>query len=211
MNPKSQDNAMWIAHVPYAEAGGRLRTLYDRIKGPDDNVDNIMLAHSLRPHSMEGHMALYKYVLHHASNVTPKWFLEALGVHVSLLNGCAYCVLHHFEGLRRLLGDDERAMAIRRALESGAHDAVFTAAERAAIDYAAALTQAPPDERDLKRKLEAMRAAGLDDGQILEINQVVAYFAYANRTVLGLGVTTDGDILGLSPGNSENPNDWSHR
>lgn len=33
----------------------------------------------------------------------------------------------------------------------------------------------------------------------LEINQVVAYFAYANRTVLGLGVNTEGEILGLSP------------
>jgi len=49
---------MWIAHVPYAQAGGRLKMLYDRIKGPDDNVDNITLAHCLRPHSMEGHMAL---------------------------------------------------------------------------------------------------------------------------------------------------------
>ena len=57
----------------------------------------------------------------------------------------------------------------------------------------------------------AMRGAGFDDGEILEINQVVAYFAYANRTVLGLGVNTDGDILGLSPGNAENPEDWSHR
>ena len=27
----------------------------------------------------------------------------------------------------------------------------------------------------------------------------------------GLGVTTDGDILGLSPNNSADPNDWSHR
>ena len=31
------------------------------------------------------------------------------------------------------------------------------------------------------------------------------------RTVSGLGVSTDGDILGLSPGNSDNPDDWSHR
>jgi uncharacterized protein YciW len=55
-----------------------------------------------------------------------------------------------------------------------------------------------------------MRAAGFDDGEILEINQVVAYFAYANRTVLGLGITTEGDVLGLSPGNAESPEDWSH-
>jgi hypothetical protein len=52
--------------------------LYDRIKGPADNVDNIMMAHSLRPHSMEGHMVLYKHVLHHSSNTVEKWFLEQL-------------------------------------------------------------------------------------------------------------------------------------
>jgi uncharacterized protein YciW len=55
--------------------------------------------------------------------------------------------------------------------------------------------------------IDAMKAAGLEDGQILEINQVSAYFAYANRTVNGLGVDTAGEVLGLSPGNAE---DWSH-
>jgi hypothetical protein len=29
--------------------------------------------------------------------------------------------------------------------------------------------------------------------------------------VQGLGVSTDGDVLGLSPGNSDNLDDWSHR
>ena len=48
----------WINTVPYKEATGRLKELYDRVKGPDNNVDNIMMMHSLRPHSMEGHMAI---------------------------------------------------------------------------------------------------------------------------------------------------------
>jgi uncharacterized protein YciW len=55
-----------------------------------------------------------------------------------------------------------------------------------------------------------LRNAGYNDGEILEINQVVAYFAYANRTVLGLGCSTEGDIIGLSPNDSNNPDDWSH-
>jgi len=202
---------MWITNVPYDQASGRLKTLYDRVKGPGDNVDNIMLAHSLRPHSMEGHMALYKYVLHHSGNLTPKWFLEALGVYVSLLNGCAYCVDHHFSGLSRHLNDDPRAAAIRKALAAGNFGDTFTLAERAALAYAETLTRSPQAQAQLQQRLEAMRSAGLDDGRILEINQVVAYFSYANRTVLGLGVTTDGDILGLSPNNSDNPDDWSHR
>ena len=58
--------------------------------------------------------------------------------------------------------------------------------------------------------VDALRTAGLDDGEILEVNQVTSYFAYANRTVLGLGVDTQGDVLGLSPGDSGDPNNWSH-
>ncbi len=58
--------------------------------------------------------------------------------------------------------------------------------------------------------VEGMRAAGYDDGQILEINRITAYFAYANRTVLGLGCSTDGDILGLSPNRSDDPDNWFH-
>ena len=65
---------------------------------------------------------LYKYVLHHAhhaGNTIPKWLLECLGLYVSLLNQCDYCAEHHYAGLRRLLGDDERSAAIRGALEAG--------------------------------------------------------------------------------------------
>jgi uncharacterized peroxidase-related enzyme len=199
----------WINTIAYSESEGRLRQLYDRVKGPDNKIDNIMMAHSLRPHSMDGHMALYKNVLHHSSNKVPKWFLETLGILVSLINRCAYCVEHHFAGLRRLLNDDARAYAVRRALEEQAFDGVFDAKEQSALKYAAKLTL---DAHTVGRAdVEAMREAGFDDGQILEINQVVAYFAFANRTVLGLGVNIDGDTLGLSPNNSDNPSDWSHR
>ena len=82
----------WIQTIPYEDADSKLKMLYDRVKGPDNNVDNIMMMHSLRPHSMEGHMAIYKYVLHHTGNTIPKWFLETLGVWVSRLNDNYYMV-----------------------------------------------------------------------------------------------------------------------
>ena len=199
----------WIATIPYAEAEGRLRQLYDRVKGPEDKIDNIMQAHSLRPHSMEGHMALYKHVLHHSANKVPKWFLETLGVWVSGLNSCAYCVDHHFAGLSRLLRDEARAQAIRAALVSGEIETgPFAEKEKRALRYAEALTRDPASVTEAM--VESLRAGGYDDGEILEINQVTAYFAYANRTVLGLGCTTEGEILGLSPNNSADAEDWSH-
>ena len=202
---------MWITHVPYDVADGRLKQLYDRVKGPGNNVDNIMLAHSLRPHSMEGHMTLYKNVLHHAANQVPKWFLEALGIYTSRLNGCAYCVDHHTAGLRRLLHDDAQTVAISAALKHESFDSVFDAAQISALHYTRTLTLAAHDQSVLLQDVLSMRAAGLDDGCVLEINQVVAYFNYANRTVLGLGVTTTGDVLGLSPNSAADPADWSHR
>ena len=198
----------WIATIPYDAATGRLRQLYERIEGPDNNVDNIMLSHSLRPHTMEGHMALYKAVLHHPRNRIPKWFLVTLGVYVSLLNDCGYCVEHHFAGLRRLLNDDARAAALRNALKSGSLEGVFAPREAAALSYAAALTRQPPAATEAM--VEDLRRQGFDDGEILEINQVAAYFSYANRTVLGLGSSLEGDIVGLSPSQSDDPDDWSH-
>ena len=199
----------WIETIPYGESQGRLRRLYDRVKGPGDNVDNIMMAHSLRPHSMEGHMAIYKYVLHHSNNTVPKWFLETIGVWVSGLNNCAYCVEHHFAGLARLLDDDERAHEIRVALSDQNIDAgPFDASHKAALHYAKQLTLAP--DQTTQQHIADLRASGWSDGEILEINQVTAFFCYANRTVLGLGCTTEGDILGLSPNNSDDANDWSH-
>ncbi len=199
----------WISTISYDEASGTLKQLYDRIKGPQDNIDNIMLAHSLRPHSMEGHMALYKYVLHHPRNALPKSYLETIGVYVSLLNRCRYCVDHHFAGLSRLLSDDNRAAKIRSALEEGNPAAAFADRELAGLQYAAQLTRAAGDVSE--SHIEALRDAGFDDGEILEINQVTAYFAYANRTVLGLGINTDGDIVGLSPGDTSDPDNWSHQ
>lgn len=198
----------WISYIPFEEATGKLQRLYERIRTPDGRVDNIMKVHSLRPHTLEGHMALYKNVLHHSANTLPKWFLETTGVYVSLLNHCEYCVEHHFAGLKRLLKDDERSEAIRRALETRQPENVFEGRELAALNYAAALTLSP---QELPQHLvEAMRQAGLDDGEILEINQVTSYFAYANRTILGLGVSLQGDTLGLSPGDSADPDNWQH-
>ena len=199
----------WIETVPYDEASGKLKKLYDRVKGPDNNVDNIMMMHSLRPHSMEGHMAIYKYVLHHSGNTIPKWFLETLGVWVSSLNECDYCVEHHFAGLKRLLDDDAKAAAIRSAIDDRVIAAApLTSREKLAMDYASKLTQTP--SRVTESMVQGLREAGYDDGEILEINQVCAYFSYANRTVLGLGCSTDGDILGLSPNDSDDPDNWSH-
>ena len=126
----------WIETIPYEDATGRLRQLYDRVKGPDDHVDNIMAAHSLRPHTMDGHMAMYKNVLHHSSNVTPTWFLEVVGVLVSQINGCGVCLEGHGRRARADGETDERLTTIAAWRETP----YFTDAERAALALTEAVT-----------------------------------------------------------------------
>jgi uncharacterized peroxidase-related enzyme len=199
----------WINVISYDEAEGKVKTLYDRVKGPDNNVDNIMMMHSLRPHSMEAHMTMYKYVLHHTGNNIPKWFLETLGVWVSRLNDCDYCVEHHFSGLTRLLSDDAKSASIRQAIEARNIDlAPLNDAQKVAMEYARQVTRDPGGMQE--HIVHQLRDAGYSDGEVLEINQVTAYFNYANRTVLGLGCSIDGDIVGLSPNKNDDPDDWSH-
>jgi uncharacterized peroxidase-related enzyme len=201
------ENPAWIRLIPYDESEGALRVLYDRVKGPDGRIDNVMKAHGLRPHTMEGHSALYKSVLHHAGNTTPVWFLEVLGVATSLANDCDYSVAHHTAGLCRLVGQ-QRGEEIYRALAAGAPERAFDGRELALIRYVVALTLRP--QKFPKTQYDALREAGCEEADIFEANQVCAYFNYSNRLLNGLGVTTAGDSLGYSPPNTNKLDDWEH-
>ena len=65
-------------------------------------------------------------------------------------------------------------------------NADLTLPQRAMLDYAVKLTESPAfmEAADLK----PLREVGFDDKAILDINQIIAYFAYVNRVADGLGV-----------------------
>lgn len=199
----------FIKVVSPQQAQGRLAKLFKQVQAPDGQVDNVLQIHSLRPHTLQGHMAIYKAVLHHTGNQVPEWYLEAIGVLVSRLNGCVYCADHHTEGLKRLLKVEGRESdGYLKALQQQIPAEPFTPAEQLGLTYAGKLTLTPGliEAADI----EALREVGFDDGEILELNQVAAYFAYANRTVSGLGVNTEGEKIGQSPATGDDNSGWSH-
>jgi alkylhydroperoxidase family enzyme len=71
---------------------------------------------------------------------------------------------------------------------------VFAGKELALLNYARKLTANVGDMQ--RADWDAMKAAGCEDAEILEVNQVCAYFNYSNRLLNGLGVTTEGDVVG---------------
>ena len=111
--------------------------------------------------------------------------------------------------MKRLLGDDLRADAILTVIKALDIEATpLDAAQHQAMRYAQKLSQ---DAANMAQSdVQALRDVGYTDGEVLEVNQVSAYFGYANRTVLGLGCSTTGDVIGLSPNNSADPDDWNH-
>ena len=74
-------------------------------------------------------------------------------------------------------------------IETDYREAELTAADRAMLDYSAKLTLKPGEmiEGDLRQ----LRANGFSDRAILDIAQVVAYYAYVNRIADGLGVSLE--------------------
>jgi len=187
----------WIKTITYANASAILKRAYDRVKGPGDYIDNVFLVHSLRPRTLKGHMSLYKNTIHNPNNSLPKWYLEAVGVYVSHLNGCGYCIQHHSEGFKRLYPDPKKADQYLKAVKEDAATDFFEGKYLLGMDYAQRLTIDLPSIT--KAFIQQLRDGGFSDGEILELNQVIGYFNYGNRTALGLGVNTNGDILGEAP------------
>ena len=172
-----------------------LAACLDAARGPSGDVGNVMRVHSLRPHTMMGHQALYMSVLHNDANQLPMWFQEVIASWVSILNRCDYSLANHFANARHLIGDDDRADAILAALKAGRPEDAFEAGELAMLRYAGKLTREPGAM--VETDVAAMRAEGVDDGRILEVNQICGYFNYVNRLLNGLGVTLEGDVVGF--------------
>ena len=184
----------WIRMISDAEADPALRELLDLARTPHGTVDNVMRVHSLRPNTMRGHVTLYRAALHDDANTLPMWLQETISSYVSMLNDCPYSLANHWANARHLIGDDARADSIEAALKADAPERAFEGAELALMRYARKLTREPGAM--VEGDVAALRAAGLDDGEILEANQIIGYFNYVNRLLNGLGVTTDGDVVG---------------
>jgi len=84
-----------------------------------------------------------------------------------------------------LLRDDALLERIERDVES----AGLSERRLALLRYAEKLTRTPAEMR--ADDVEALRAVGLDDADVLALCEVVGYYAYVNRIADGLGVALE--------------------
>jgi uncharacterized peroxidase-related enzyme len=84
-----------------------------------------------------------------------------------------------------LTGDPEWTTQI----ETDYTQARLSSADMQMLDYCSKLTRTPWDM--VEGDVIALRDCGFDDRAILDIAQVVAYYAYVNRIADGLGVSLE--------------------
>jgi len=184
----------WISMIGDKDADEDLLDALQLARTPHGTVDNVMRVHSHRPNTMRGHVALYRAALHDDNNTIPEWLQETISSYVSILNKCEYSLANHWANARHLIADNAKADAIIEALHMDTPASVFEGAELSLMQYARKLTIAPSQMQE--SDVAALKDAGLNDGEILEANQIIGYFNYVNRLLNGLGVTTDGDTVG---------------
>ncbi|MCJ8308312.1 MAG: peroxidase-related enzyme [Rhizobiaceae bacterium] len=184
----------WIEMIGDEDASEELLDVLKLARTPHGTVDNVMRVHSLRPNTMKGHVVLYRAALHDDANTIPMWFQETISSYVSILNDCPYSLANHWANAKHLMGDEKRADAVEKALHTRQPENAFDGAELALLQYAEKLTLKPGEM--VQSDVQSLKDAGVPDGEILEANQIIGYFNYVNRCLNGLGVTTDGDIVG---------------
>jgi len=172
----------WIRTIDPEEAGEALRAVYERVISSRGKLSDIMRVQSLAPRAMAAHLDLYLALLFGPGPLS-RAEREAIAVAVSTANGCEYCVQHHTAALRAHRRD---ADAVRgAAADAGAGELEPRLA--AMLGYAVKLTRSLEDVREAD--VEALRANGLSDEEILHVNLVASYFNYVNRIASGLGLS----------------------
>lgn len=177
----SPDTGGWIATVQPEDATGVLREAYDHQVAKMGRVTGITKLGSLYPDLVAGRLRLYD-VVEATPSAIPDWARRAVVLTVSVLNGCDFCRASNTARLESH-GRGELARAIHadpRRASSG------DAAVDALLAYARKLTVEPAavSESDVA----ALRAAGWTDLDILDVNNLTAYYAYINRITSGLGL-----------------------
>lgn len=172
---------VWIETVADAQADGALREVYDEIKATRGKIAEIMQVQSLNPDAIRAHLDLYLQLMFRRSGLS-RAERETIAVAVSAANGCAYCINHHREALSHHLHDEPLLERLSKEPEK----APLPGRSGAIVAYAVKLTRTPfaADEKDVDR----LKAAGLSDAEVLDVNLITAYFNFVNRIALGLGV-----------------------
>ncbi len=175
-----------IHTITYDDSEEELKSIYDQIIKSRGKLAEVHKIQSLNPKALMAHMELYMTVMFGKSPLK-RYQREMMGVVVSVANHCRYCIQHHEQALLAYWKDPNKTHQLKGS-RSGLN---LSEADEALCRFAEKLTL--NKNTDYSSHTENLKQAGFNDRAILDAVQVVAYFNFVNRLVLGLGVRSDKD------------------
>jgi uncharacterized peroxidase-related enzyme len=173
---------VWIRTVPPADATGRLKEAYDwqahRLGQPTEFTQ----LGSLDAEIVHARLILYKATENVASKLTARQG-ELISYLTSILNSTPHCASLARTQLSNI-GEDE----LIGILDSSDYDKL-SPADAALARYVHKVTLSPGAVTE--DDIQALRAAGFSDIEILDANNRTAHLNYTNRVANGLGLLSE--------------------
>jgi uncharacterized peroxidase-related enzyme len=176
-----------IEIIEHEKAEGELKEIYDDLVQSRGKLACIHKIHSLNPESLVRHMDLYMTLLYGKSPVR-RVHRELMGTVASRTNKCEYCTIHHAEAVNHYWKDEAKMKLLiedYKLLSLSEKEMLF-------CQFAEELTLNPNSEK-IQTIIDELKALGESDRAILDATQVVAYFNFVNRLVLGLDIKLEED------------------
>lgn len=142
-------------------------------------VPNVLRSYAVVPERLRAFIAMYNELMLSETGLS-KLDREMIATVVSSENKCFYCVVAHGAGVRELSGDP--ALGELMAINYRAAD--LSPRQRAMLDFAVKMTQAPDTVEEADR--QALRDAGFEERDIMDIASVSAFFNMTNRVSTAL-------------------------
>jgi uncharacterized peroxidase-related enzyme len=113
---------------------------------------------------------------------------EMIGIVVSSVNKCDYCVQLHSKALLHFWDDEKRINQLSRDYKKAGLDE-----QDLALCQLAELSTASPDSKKIQGIIRKLKKDEYSDRAILDATMVIAYFNFVNRIVLNLEVEMEKD------------------
>ncbi len=137
-------------------------------------VPNVLASYSFDAKKLRGFSEMYNELMLAPSGLS-KLEREMIAVAVSSINHCYYCLTAHGAAVRQLSGDPK----LGEQMVMNYRVADLTPKMRAALDFAAKLTESP--DKMVEADRAALRKAGWSDRDIWDIAATTSFFNMSNR------------------------------
>jgi uncharacterized peroxidase-related enzyme len=187
----------WIDTIEPEDASAELSGMYNQVGAVHNKIHNLYRAFSLQPAPLLAADQHYRDVLHNEENHSDPWFLELLASQAAIIADCHYALTNHGTNFKSLLGDTEKGDSMLQAVreDSFADNPLFTAKQAALLEYGAKLCRTP--QAMSEADIDALRAQGVSDTEILEAVQATSCFAYWVRFINALGIQLGNESIGM--------------